>query len=385
MELPHLTLFLRRLSAPPPPGSGLRAALRTPRVKYALTWALWTMAALFALIDPDALAPQFSSRGGWGWFYDLNDVFEAAISFCGNFWVYLLIAVVANDLAADPGESKWPRLALPTLPAWFSTPLPSANALWATGLSALVTIAPVLCGLLACLALAQSGHVYAGLSTDDAADVWRGFWWMNLAAVLRLPQFFLACCCIALALRRTPLRQLLPVCLALLATATALVYPLTQASDYITLAATPTPGINPSLLYAAAGLAALLYAFAASCIRLAGGQDGPRAAGFWLVLLLAGGMLLLGVHEISATWRQTWMPIALSSIHGFYAALLPDVQVFNPSPWGLGYYAYGLFMRPLTAVLQAGLAWAATLAFWIWAAVSCLDAARGLVARRSGM
>lgn len=83
MELPHLTLFLRRLSAAPAPDAGLRETLRTPRVKYLLTCLLWTLIALAGMVNWDALAPALS---GFGWFYGLNDLLVNAVTFTGNYW-----------------------------------------------------------------------------------------------------------------------------------------------------------------------------------------------------------------------------------------------------------------------------------------------------------
>jgi hypothetical protein len=323
------------------------------------------------MVNYDALDPSFS---GWGWFYTLNELLASSLALIGNFWVYLLIAGAASSLAAESGPAIWPRLALPREPEWFATPLPSLSAIVSIGLGAAILVAPVLLGLLAALSLQE---LHAG--TDGI----QRFWLINLASLLRIPAYFLACAVLSLALRRSILLSLLPAAMAVLACISSVLD--TENWNFVLRmmwGAHPLgQGLGSGVLFMTALCALACWLLLRVFLAMA---EAERAGGLQIIF----AVIFLTTMPVAHYFLQSrgaqadaefWLYATLLVL---YASFLPDLQLFFvylPN-WDSEAVisALGLQLNLMDGVMQFLLFWLVSLTFWVWAALRCLDAARGV-------
>ena len=193
MELPHLTLFIRRM-------------WRTPgRIAVAFLLA-WLGMVLLIQLNPDL------ELGLIGWRATTRDLinFLTAILLLGYFALFYVIAAGMRAVVDDVRGGIW---------GWHVAPVGSTRVLAGALLSTVCTSIIPLAGLLAFAPLASmsAGDSYILTNGQLGLDMF-SFLLFALLFVLRLSHFALMAACFQLAFRHTALASYVPVMLAAVAT-----------------------------------------------------------------------------------------------------------------------------------------------------------------------
>ncbi|MCC7477397.1 hypothetical protein IT575_02970 [bacterium] len=378
-ELPHLLLFWRRYQRG--------------------WWRYWLPAALlwggliYARINFDAALPWL--RGG--------SLAEELIILCGNFVVYLLLAQSMLPLVQEPGALSLARLRRGesgSAALWLATPLPAWRVLLSCLLSGLISVVPLVLGLIA----------YIMVSVSLEGQLRSEYFWTNLIiSNLRLPHFALACACLLLALRQSALTPYLPGLLALGASLVA------EWNQFNALPVLPYftggPGLIPGLPAGAqillGGLLLLLClqfllwwasAYSEESGRRGDGGEGSLARLLGLLVLLCLP-LMLGALSFGALYfgsaYELQEVLAADQLAVLHAAMLhfqPDVYPIEINPFGSfsrlgnpepGYSLYGSVIGLPEARAMLCQMLGVSLLFWGLAALACVEAARRPRAARS--
>ncbi|MCH7471781.1 hypothetical protein IIA79_02385 [bacterium] len=348
MELPHLTLHLRQMERVGPRGPLL----------VLLAWAIviafrWSLSFWF---------PYY-----WEW------LAEEGIILLGNFIVYYVLARAMAALVREGGAEP---------PAWYNSPLPSAAAVCGTALIALRTAIAPLLGLVCYIFFSVS-------SLGIAQDM---FWPNLLFATVRLLHYTLAAACLQLALCNLPIARFLPVCFALAAT---LVAHWVFAPGNLPWEVWWFSGNAEWTTIVIGGGLFLLIGLQVLMVQASGaGEPGWKQVG--IVIMLLGMPIALGVAgwlsnnisvffvlgEITTVWQ-------LVPLHAAYSLIFADVYPIMPhfadtgSPFALYGFVLGIGPGMLAKAIALVLALQfAALPLWWFAALRCLNAARGPIPRR---
>ena len=407
MELPHLTLYLRRMAAPLPRGAGVRALLASPGLRLWLILAGWLVVGTALVVGRHWLDAQFDGA--------LEGVVSFALVWGINLALYFPLTAAMSSLVGEPGPAhgKWLRELNP--PLWYASLTPSWQAVLGTLCVALLTVAPTAIGATLVLAVReyftyhdlatlqqttyQSSRLLLFQSTQFWWD-WAAFLWNNLGALLRMPQLALATAALCLALRRTTFASILPLAVTVTACLGA------SAGQTWGGGELWGAGHHYSLAIDLAGATLLLLGANRLLRRLAAAEQvatGMLGALFGLCILpcvLSGAGLATGEMPGAGSYGSE---VTLTAFHTFCSSYLPDLQPLTlesstsfaepptemtpaeagqsqPDPVFTHRYLLSFYGRQLTP----GQVWLAVpwpdllcLAFWFFTAVQCLDAARG--------
>jgi hypothetical protein len=352
MELPHFTLYLRRLTAQPP-GLGWREQLRTPRLQLWLQLYVW---AALCLLVPVLLEH-------WEVLYQLLSFDTEDSTFCllvlgACFLLYPATqqaALLGQTAHSAPGGSSGDL-------DWYATPLPSWNALLGICCAAVLAMLPGLVGygLLIFTVAANSAGWSAGELRVDA-----------LRLINVLGTFILIASCLAPALRKAWGRVLWPHLLIAVA-ASGIGSTLIQSPWQDGFRFDSLPAIEQwrqSILLSLP----LAFALAACCAVLL--VETARRAPLRPLLLLGGGILAAAL--LCALHFDSYLGIFHELLHSYlgigrsgrtFESIAPLLALTDPFQVNsdlelvpLAYYAKYLGALP---------------GFW-YAAVACLEAARG--------
>jgi hypothetical protein len=191
MELPHLTLYLRRLRAVVP-GMRWREQLQTARVQFLVQVLLWACLAVAVKLCyvPVRDALQL----------DRPTVFYAAVVLTA-FFPLLTAAYAMHQLCLPLAEGEH-AASLPQ-PEWFIAPLGNAAALLGVLANVLLQILPGMVGL--ALIVLITGYA-AGNDLPFETQIFLGqLTWQQFTM---LPHYLLLAACLSLALRNTQSRSL---------------------------------------------------------------------------------------------------------------------------------------------------------------------------------
>jgi hypothetical protein len=366
LELPHLTLYLRRLRGARP-GLPWRQQVQTARVQLLLQVLGWSAAALAAGL---AATPASEAL-----YLDRRSLFYAVLVLAG-FFPYLAAAQQMQQLCSPLASGS------PEQPEWFGAPLSSARVLLGVLGSAGLQLLP---GLLGVGLIAFSAGTATGTALTTEANLFLGQ--LAWQALTMLPHYLLLAACLALALRHTRAQAIWQ---PLLAAAAALHlpgalnfalqgnrgisqwywYPFTPAKTALSLVALP---------------AALLILALLGWLLLRAAREAPAKPGalFYLLGLLAAG---LGLYQYELFAQDSWY-IPETGVVDIWS---PATRYFELLGRALCPSAPGTFLAAQQSRAGFG-AWywlvpgsvyfyfwwsLAALVFWWRLALRCLDAAR---------
>lgn len=342
MELPHLSLYIRR-------------ALRRPSNVTMYIVMLW--AAMFAAtLTSDALVmlPAY-------YWLDPFGIGELC-GLIGNLILYWVIARQMTCIARDE---------LGRAPDWYPTPLSDGSALLGalttTGLAALLPLT-----LLVAFSL-LNGHLHS--------ISWTGYGPVLWFSLFRLVHFALLAGCLQLALRRSILSRAVPLMLAITAAVVTFWDVILPYHHYL-----PSPVLDNPLWIAVclSSTLVVLYAVQQWLATL------PAQSGRWAssTLVLA---ILLGIPALFVVSGYLDVFTDFEYVHrlGFemhclfnalYSYIYPDIYALLPLDFGdyppAACLLYGWQTTIPVAVAILTAAYAAALALWWLAACRCLRAAR---------
>jgi hypothetical protein len=366
MELPHLTLYLRRFRTPVATPGGLRLAPSRHALCWLLSGAVWFLlaAVYFAWGRIWSSAPD-GLGGTWA---------GSGIVLVANVWLYLSLASGMMQLIQEPSALRRGSKRHQAEPLWFASSLDSMQAVLGIALSSLMAILPVSLGALWLV------HTSFGPEPDGSLPVLAG----NVFSLLRQLPMALAFGSLAIALRRNLLQPLLPV----LFTATAVLAalgdnPAAYGWDPVIGRDPFGPGSSASFWTIVLGTALSLALFNLLLRWQSRAQTSGAGAGLPLLLLVAVP-LLAGALGTADQFYWSGLSDILTTRYALVlqapcATFLPDVSMFRLLEWDNAVSSvefYGWSFPPVQGLLLASIFYLATTVFWLLTAVHCLDAAR---------